>query len=130
MSLAKYKRENTFREELMKTITTAIFFFIVTVQAWASITCTTPRESKVLVIKKESISLSRPYLDQGNRGVASASSIRTKVKGNGFTKVLFINGDKHTIHVEDKKSFSEVNDYLVIRSRIGHEMTYPLNCQD
>jgi len=114
----------------MKTLFKIIFFFLVAAPLWASITCTTPRESKVLVIKKESVSLSKPYLDESSRSVASTSVIRTKLLGKGFTKVLFVDGNKHTIHIEDQASFSDVNDYLVIRSKMGHEMTYPLNCQD
>lgn len=114
----------------MKILLKTIFFFLIAAPVWASITCTTPRESKVLVIKKGSISLSKPYFDESSRSVASTSSIRTKLIGKGFTKVLFVNGNKHTIHVEDKENFSELNDYLVIRSTVGHEMTYPLNCQN
>ncbi len=114
----------------MKKITVAIFFLFLSTQVLASITCTTPRESKVLVIKKTGVSLSSPYFDKINRGLASSSSVRTKLTAKGFTKVIFIEGDKHTIHVENKNQFSEVNDYLVIRSKVGHEMTYPLTCQN
>lgn len=92
------------------------------------ITCETPRGTKVLVIDNQKVSISQPLKINQNRAVASVEGVRTKFEGTGFTKVLFYNGAKHIIHIEDKKNFSVVDDYLIIRSNEGHEMTYPLEC--
>lgn len=92
------------------------------------ITCETPRGTKVLVIDDQKVSISQPLRISQNRAVASVQGVRTKLEGPGFTKVLFHNGAKHIIHIEDRKNFSVVDDYLIIRSNEGHEMTYPLEC--
>jgi hypothetical protein len=46
----------------------------------------------------------------------------------GFTKTLYIDGNKHRINIQNTNEFSDVNDYLSITSPKGHEMTYPLTC--
>lgn len=97
--------------------------------SYGSITCHTPRNSKVLVIDNQKVTISQPLKIQADRTVASVQGVRTKIEGEGFTKVLFHNGAKHTIHVENKGSFSYVDDYLIIKSAEGHEITYPLECQ-
>ena len=95
----------------------------------AGITCYTPNLSKKLEISENTIAITKPYLAAADRALASISSIRTKFKANGFDKILYANGEKHTIHIEDQNSFSEINDYLVIRTSEGHEMTFPLTCE-
>ncbi len=92
------------------------------------IICTTPRESKVVLIKESAIALSTPEKLINQRTVASVSSVRTKLEGQGFTKIIYLNGIKHTIHIENQNQFSDVNDYMVMRSQEGHEITYPLTC--
>ncbi len=103
--------------------------FILAPSALAGITCETPRGAKVLEIKERSVSVQHPFKVAAQRAVASSSNVRTKIQGDGYTKVLFHQGEKHIIHIEDKNSFSELDDYLIIRSKEGHEMTYPLHCK-
>lgn len=118
---------------LQKTIT-MICFGLLSVSTMAvmgpnqKITCETPRGAKVIVIENQKVSLSQPFRLNQNRAVASVSGVRTKLKGSGFEKILYHNGAKHIIHIEDSKSFSSFDDYLIIRSSEGHEMTYPLEC--
>lgn len=98
--------------------------------AMAEIVCFTPRMSKKIVIKENGIAISKPLLDNlGERSVASLQAVRTKYMGTGFDKVAFHQGQKNVIHIENTNSFSEVDDYLLIRSVEGHEMIYPLTCQ-
>lgn len=92
------------------------------------IICTTPRESKVVLIKESAVALSTPEKLINQRTVASVSSVRTKLEGKGFTKIIYLDGIKHTIHIENQNQFSDVNDYMVMRSQEGHEITYPLTC--
>ncbi|MDC1174770.1 hypothetical protein OAT67_05225 [Bacteriovoracaceae bacterium] len=89
--------------------------------------CETPRESTKVVLKVKSVSFSSS-LEESGRDVASIQGVRTKYSKGGFTKVLFKEGNKYMFHVNNYNSFSELDDYLVIRSKTGHEMTYPLNC--
>lgn len=98
------------------------------VSAAPQIICTTPRESKVVLIKETSVALSTPEELINSRSVASVNSVRTRHQGKGFTKIIFLEGVKHTIHIDDQNKFSDVNDYMVMRSREGHEITYPLTC--
>ncbi|OUR96244.1 hypothetical protein A9Q84_07755 [Halobacteriovorax marinus] len=119
----------------MKTIR-AIFFTILTlsfmqvIQARAAvhgkIECHTPRMKKSFVIFNNKVS----FLEDTERGrmVASAKTLRTKRKNNGFTKILHYWGQRHEIHVGNVSKFSELNDYLTIRTAKGHEITYPLTC--
>ncbi|MEC7277642.1 MAG: hypothetical protein VXV96_15080 [Bdellovibrionota bacterium] len=95
-----------------------------------AITCQTPRGAKVLDIKSQSVAIKQPFRIDSTRAVASLNKVRTKILGNGFTKVLFHKGEKHIIHVSDKENFSNLDDYLIVRSAEGHEMTYPLECED
>lgn len=96
----------------------------------AAIVCETPRESKMIEIGLDKVTI-KDHEDFGAaRVVASINRVRTKNEGSGFTKVLFHSGSKHIIHVGDKNNFSELDDYLIIRSDEGHEITYPLHCKN
>ena len=100
------------------------------------IRCTTPRMGKELKISDTHITYIEDSIknnEQVNgRKLASLelafSNVRTRNTHKGFTKILSFEGHKHTIHIENKNSFNDVNDYLTIRSPQGHEIIYPLNC--
>jgi hypothetical protein len=94
----------------------------------ASIYCHTPRDTKVFQIHKQKVT----FMVEGfsNRIPASINSVRTRKTIKGFTKVVAFEGHKHTIHIENANHFSEVDDYLIIRSHKGHEVTYPITCSN
>ena len=95
----------------------------------AQISCETPRGSKQFTIKKSgSVSMKSPFESKG-REIASSAAVRTRFQGKGFTKILFVDGEKYILHIDNKNEFSSLDDYLVIRGKSGHEMTYPLDCQ-
>jgi hypothetical protein len=108
---------------------TILIAMAISFSSYGSITCHTPRTTKVLVIDDQKVTIGQPLKIQAERSVASVLGVRTKIVGPGFTKVMFHNGAKHIIHIEDKNSFSYVDDYLIIKSAQGHEMTYPLECE-
>ncbi|MCP4914333.1 MAG: hypothetical protein GY909_14565 [Oligoflexia bacterium] len=112
----------------MKTLffTTLLLASITTVASHPEVKCSTPRESTKVLLKVKSVTFESQ--EEAARDVASIQSVRTKYSRNGFTKVLFKGGNKYLFHVKNHKSFSELDDYLVIRSKSGHEITYPLNC--
>lgn len=98
--------------------------------ATGAISCSTAFGEKTFTIENDRISFQKED-DQGvSRSISSISgdSVRTHKKHLGFTKTLYIDGNKHRINVQNINEFSEVNDYLSITSPKGHEMTYPLNC--
>lgn len=62
------------------------------------------------------------------RKISSILEATTKVSHLGFRKVLYINGSKHLIHIENKRDFNDTNDYMSVVNQKGHKMTYPLTC--
>jgi hypothetical protein len=96
-------------------------------KAQASIHCETAFGEKSFVIENERVVFSKEHAEQG-RSISSIDHVRTEKRHKGFDKVLFKDGLKHRIHVDNAQEFSEVNDYIVITSPKGHEMTYPLSC--
>lgn len=96
----------------------------------AGIECKTAFGEKSFLIEDGRISFIKEDPSGVSRSISSASadSVRTQTKHLGFTKTLYIDGNKHRINVQNAKEFSDVNDYLSITSPKGHEMTYPLTC--
>lgn len=98
--------------------------------ATGAISCSTAFGEKTFTIDDEHIAFKKEDESGISRAISSVSgdSIRTHKKHLGFTKTIYIDGNKHRISVQNVKSFSDANDYLSITSPKGHEMTYPLNC--
>ncbi len=98
--------------------------------ATGAITCSTAFGERSFTIEEDRISFHKEDEAGINRSISSISSdsVRTHKKHLGFSKTLYIDGNKHRINVQNTNAFSEVNDYLSITSPKGHEMTYPLNC--
>lgn len=94
------------------------------------IECQTAFGEKKFVIADGRISFHKEDSEGVSRSISSISgdSVRTHTKHLGFTKTLYIDGNKHRINVQNVNEFSDVNDYLSITSPKGHEMTYPLTC--
>jgi hypothetical protein len=84
--------------------------------------CSTPRSNVVIKINGNNLSLD-------GRFPAETVAQRTKINGSAITKIFFVGGEKHTIHLNDKNNFNELEDFVNIKSRKGHEMTFPLNCK-
>ncbi len=98
--------------------------------ATGTISCSTAFGEKTFTIEADRISFHREDVEGISRSISSVTgdSVRTHKKNLGFTKTLYIDGNKHRINVQNTNEFSDVNDYLSITSPKGHEMTYPLNC--
>ena len=110
-----------------------LILMIHTMSAQAStnaITCSTAFGEKTFTIEDDRISFHKEDESGVSRSISSINgdSVRTHKKHLGFTKTLYIDGNKHRINVRNVNEFSDVNDYLSITSPKGHEMTYPLNC--
>lgn len=98
--------------------------------AATGISCQTAFGEKSFTIFEDQISFSKEDETGVSRSISSVTSesVRTHKKNQGFTKTLYLNGQKHRINVQNTNEFSDVNDYLSITSPKGHEMTYPLTC--
>jgi hypothetical protein len=95
-----------------------------------SITCETAFGEKKFTIEDQRISFHKEDPSGVSRSISSMSgdSVRTQKKHLGFTKTLYVDGNKYKIKVQNVNDFSDLNDYLSITGPKGHEMTYPLTC--
>ena len=96
-----------------------------------NINCSTAFGAKKFTIHEGRISFNKEDPSGVHRSISSIenSSIRTQKDRAGFTKTLYIEGNKYFIKIQDINHFSEFDDYLAITSSRGHVMTYPLTCQ-
>ena len=104
------------------------FLALLTFNTEASILCHTPRMNKIFEVSDKKVTFFNEFDSRAKRELASVSS-RTKSKELGVTKIVDFENQKHTIHISDMNNFSDVNDYIIIKSRTGHEVTYPLTCE-
>ncbi len=106
----------------MKTLS-IVLITIITTTTWAmNIRCETPRQNVVLKIENNRLKID-------GRFPAETMIQRSKDRGDSKTMIFHVSGDKHTLHIANKNSPSELDDYINIKSRQGHEITYPINCQ-
>lgn len=94
------------------------------------IVCSTAFGEKSFTIHDQSISFHKKDHEGISRSISSVhkESVRTHKKHLGFTKVLYVDGNKYQITIQNSEQFSEIDDHLSIIGPKGHEMTYPLNC--
>jgi len=109
----------------------ALFIFVltmITVNAQASILCHTPRSNKIFEIKDAKVTFFNEFDTTAHRELASVVS-RNRTNDKGLTKVVEFENQKHTIHIADAAHFSDVDDYIIIKAKSGHEVTYPISCE-
>ncbi len=111
----------------MKTITFSFLILTLSFNAFAAIKCETAFGEKSFNIEDDRVVFEKEVPEQG-RSISSIDHVRTERRHKGFDKVLFKDGLKHRIHIDNSNTFSDVDDYMVITSPKGHEMTYPLSC--
>ena len=111
----------------MKTITFSFIALAFCFTANAAIKCETAFGEKSFVIENEHVVFTKESEEAG-RSISSIEQVRTERRHKGFDKLLFKDGLKHRIHIDNADTYSDVDDYMVITSPKGHEMTYPLSC--
>jgi hypothetical protein len=111
----------------MKTLFITIFT-VMSFGASASIVCHTPRSNKIFEINDRKVTFFNEFDVSAKRELASIVS-RSKLTEKGMTKIVEFENQKHTIHISDAAHFSDVDDYIVIKAKSGHEVTYPLSCE-
>ena len=91
--------------------------------------CQTPRGFHKFSIDNNNVQIIKG-LGKDQRLPASSIKLnsRTRYTLKGFKKYFRYDDKNYYIHVEDSKSFSELDDFVVIKNSKGHEMTYPLEC--
>ena len=93
-----------------------------------SVNCKTNFGEKAFTIEEGSVAFHKKET-QAQRSISSVYEARTQKTHKGLRKTLYLNGNKHLIHIENINDFSAQDDYLAVTSQKGHKMTYPLNCQ-
>ncbi|RPJ74985.1 MAG: hypothetical protein EHM20_09700 [Alphaproteobacteria bacterium] len=109
-----------------------LFITIIAVMSFstqASIVCHTPRSNKVFEIKDTKVTFFNEFDTTAKRELASVAA-RSKSSEKGVTKIVNFENQKHTIHIENASNFSDAEDYIIIKAKSGHEVTYPLSCQN
>jgi len=91
------------------------------------INCKTAFGEKSFTISDSNVAF---HKQSKGRKISSIMDARTRVTYLGFKKVLYIDGNKHLIHIENKRRFSDGDDYLTVINQKGHKMTYPLTCSN
>ena len=104
------------------------FFTIISFSASARIVCRTPRSNKIFEIKDTKVTFFNEFDISAKRELASVVS-RSKLTDKGMTKIVDFENQKHTIHITDAAHFSDSDDYIIIKAKSGHEVTYPLSCE-
>ena len=94
----------------------------------ASVLCHTPRLNKIFEIKDSRVTFFHENDSSARRELASLVS-RTKEVDGGVTKFVSFENQTHTIHINNMSKFSEVDDYIIIKAKSGHETIYPLICE-
>lgn len=92
----------------------------------ASISCETSFGEKSFIIEENTIAFEQNS-EQG-RSISSVLNTATRKTHTGFRKILYVNGNKYLIHIENQKSFTDLEDYMAVTSPKGHKMTYPITC--
>lgn len=118
----------------MKTTNFYLFFFLCVFNSaniYAGIVCHTPRMNKIFKISSEDqkITFFQEYELTNKRAIASIDSYE-KLTSTKITKITNFENQKHIIHIENTDQFSDANDYIIIKSAKGHEVTYPLLCKN
>jgi hypothetical protein len=93
-----------------------------------SLSCTTNFGEKSFTLEEGTVAFHR-IERKAKRSISSVYEARAQKTLRGLRKSLYLNGLKHTIHIENLKNLNNGDDYLAISSPKGHKMTYPLNCK-
>lgn len=103
--------------------------FIFEVQAQlleGRIICTGPREAETILISQAGNLSFQRHLDRSPSSVLNSGPVQ-RVQ-NGIRKIFQHQNYQYQVVIKDLSQFSEVDDYLSIRSKQGHQITFPLYC--
>lgn len=60
---------------------------------------------------------------------ASVPTLINRLRGESLIQVTYLQGERHKIFIENIYDLENSSNTLSKRSKRGHEMTYPLDCQ-
>ncbi len=112
----------------MKSILTAVFFLAITSHAFSAVECQTAFGEKSFTIDKTSVAFHSK--SENGRSISSTIGAMSSKMIRGFRKTMYIDGNKHIVHIENQNKFDDTEDFLSITNPKGHKMTYPLSCKN
>ena len=65
-----------------------------------------------------------------HRGLSSITPISTHLSQDGLVKVIRQGSLEYKIEIKSLQKYSELDDNIVITDGQGHEVTYPLQCEN
>jgi hypothetical protein len=116
---------------LLSSLTALMFLVMFAEKAHSkapAIKCETAFGEKAFIIEETKVAFIQEDAQARKISSLEEAKVRTHKTVNGFKKVLYVNGNKHTINIENAAEFSEVNDYMSVVSPKGHTMTYSIKC--
>jgi len=91
------------------------------------IKCESERMNKALVLRENSVT----FIDKNHdplRAIASSIPARTQFVNSGVNQILRYEDKKYFIHVSNLENFSDVDDFIEIKTMEGHNIIYPIKC--
>lgn len=101
-------------------------------QSMPDLVCQTSTKHRMIEIRQRQLSFKIPVYEMGTlkeRIPASAPTLTNRLKDKALTQVTYFEGQRHKIFISDIFEPKSQGNTLTIRSRSGHEMTYPLECE-
>ncbi len=97
-----------------------------------AIKCYVPRMNTTIAIDNQKIVFLKPSEHNVERKIASitADNVRSSDIYKSINKHLTHQGLAYSIHIADSANFSEVDDYISIKNKDGHQITYPITCSN
>ncbi len=112
----------------MKKLILSIMALLISTPSLASIKCHTPQSLKEFVIQKDTIILNERNAQFSIKAKDRYISSVSDAEKVAVSKVFEFEGKNYKLFIKDIHQFSELEDYVSIRSMNGHIITYPLNC--
>ncbi|OFZ25760.1 MAG: hypothetical protein A2381_03315 [Bdellovibrionales bacterium RIFOXYB1_FULL_37_110] len=116
----------------MKKTILILFFSIITTNVVASefkiIKCESERMNKAFLLRENSVT----FIDKENdplRAIASSIPARTQYVNSGINQMLNHEDKKYFIHISNLDNFSDVDDYIEMKTMEGHNIMYPIHCR-
>tara|TARA_B100001971_G_scaffold91031_1_gene83960 strand:+ start:30640 stop:31038 length:399 start_codon:yes stop_codon:yes gene_type:complete len=98
------------------------------IKSQASVSCKTNFGEKAFTIEEGTVAFHQTE-NKAQRSISSVFEARSQKTHKGLRRTLYLNGNKHLIHIENVNNLNDHDDYLAVTSQKGHKMTYPLNCK-
>jgi len=116
---------NVFFTMLILLLSISVMTSMASAATHISIECETANGLKKFSVTNDTVTFKSTI---SSRAISSLKSVRTIEKSQGFTKTMYLKGDKIKIHIKNLKDMNQIDDYICFQGKNGHKMTYPISC--